>query len=136
MILLLSAVAIPYLRAQRSRLPELSPEAVRGGLLQVRRTTEDEVISDFLKAEFFQPEFDPYRERFANWSLTLTSEATGSAEYGEPCCSAVEAGCGVSFPWIQSGGKLPYNPKTWHNCEFSLANNGAASHPAAFIFWT
>jgi len=66
MILLLIAVAIPFLKVQPSPLSELSAElAGRERLLQVRRTTEDEVIADFLKAEFFQPEFDPYRERFS-----------------------------------------------------------------------
>src|SRR6266705_2050955 len=72
MMLLLLAVSVPFFRAQREVLspqPELGipladafPSA--GAMRKVRRVSEDEVISEFLKSEFYQPEFDRYREQF------------------------------------------------------------------------
>jgi O-antigen/teichoic acid export membrane protein len=69
MMLLLLAVSIPFFRAQQEpanrqaeiRLPLPSPV---GSMRKVRRVTEEEVISEFLKSEFYQPEFDRYREQF------------------------------------------------------------------------
>ncbi len=72
MMLLLLAVSVPFFRAQREVLspqPEVGipladafPSA--GAMRKVRRVSEDEVISEFLKSEFYQPEFDRYREQF------------------------------------------------------------------------
>ena len=69
MMLLLLAVSIPFFRAQTetsNRQPEirvsLAPQT--GAMGKLRRVTEDEVISEFLKSEFYQPEFDRYREQF------------------------------------------------------------------------
>lgn len=63
MIVLLLAVSVPFLRAQRGMGAELVEGS--GSLVRVRPVKEEEVIAEFLKAEFYQPEFDPYRERFA-----------------------------------------------------------------------
>jgi hypothetical protein len=62
-IVLLLAVSVPFLRTQ-SR--ERRAEAWTSGLVRLRRTKEEEIIAEFLKAEFYQPEFDPYRGRFTN----------------------------------------------------------------------
>src|SRR5262249_23262798 len=60
MILLLVAVSVPFLRMQRAQ--EVSNSL--GRLAKLRRVREEEVISEFIKAEFYQPEFDPYREAY------------------------------------------------------------------------
>jgi O-antigen/teichoic acid export membrane protein len=60
MILLLVAVSVPFLRMQRAQ--EVSNSL--GRLAKLRRVREEEVISEFIKAEFYQPEFDPYREQY------------------------------------------------------------------------
>ncbi len=65
MILLLLAVSIPFVRAETARAREL--ELTRtANLNKIRLVEEDEVIAEFLKAEFYQPEFERYRERFSN----------------------------------------------------------------------
>ena len=64
MILLLVAVSVPFLRAQRKREAEMA-QSSNSRLERLRRVQEEEVISEFLKAEFYQPEFDPYRDRYA-----------------------------------------------------------------------
>jgi hypothetical protein len=65
MILLLLAVSIPFILAERSRVREVELAAT-GALNRIRPVEEDEVIAEFLKAEFYQPEFDQYRKRFCN----------------------------------------------------------------------
>jgi O-antigen/teichoic acid export membrane protein len=65
MILLLLVVSIPFLRWQRSHAVEAAATVGGSALTRLRRAHEDEVIAEFLKAEFYQPEFDPYRERFS-----------------------------------------------------------------------
>src|SRR5262249_7409423 len=60
MILLLVAVSVPFLRMQRAQ--EVSNSL--GRLAKLRRVREEEVISEFIKAEFYQPEFDPDREAY------------------------------------------------------------------------
>ena len=66
MIVLLLMVSIPFLRAQSSSR-QLAPQVLSsssGSLIRVQRVREEEVIAEFLKSEFFQPEFDRYREQF------------------------------------------------------------------------
>ena len=65
MMLLLLMVSIPFLRAQSATNREIGPlVAESGGLRRIRRVAEEEVIAEFLKSEFFQPEFERYREQF------------------------------------------------------------------------
>jgi len=66
MLALLLAVSVPFWQeisapADESAMPLTSP-----GFLKVREVTEHKVIAEFLRAEFYQPEFDPYREEVAN----------------------------------------------------------------------
>ena len=61
MVLLLVAVSVPFIRSQAARERDLlSGEP----LIKVRKVQEEEIISEFVKAEFYQPEFDPYREQY------------------------------------------------------------------------
>jgi O-antigen/teichoic acid export membrane protein len=62
---LLLCEAVPFLRveARRQRGIPLAAQ-LRGGLTRLRRVTADEAIAEFLKGEFYQPEFDTYREWF------------------------------------------------------------------------
>ena len=72
MMLLLLAVSVPFFRAQKAafspqleiRVPLSDAISSAGTMRKVRPVKEDEVISEFLKSEFYQPEFDRYREQF------------------------------------------------------------------------
>jgi O-antigen/teichoic acid export membrane protein len=66
MIFLLVAVSVPFVRAQNLRADEGAEVGGYRRLKKLRRVDEDEVVAEFLKAEFYQPEFDPYRDRFFN----------------------------------------------------------------------
>lgn len=66
MIFLLVAVSVPFVRAQRLGGGEVGEFAGHRRLKKLRVADEDEVIAEFLKAEFYQPEFDLYRKRFYN----------------------------------------------------------------------
>lgn len=60
---LLIAVTIPVLREKDDEVPEqtvLYPEPLK----RLRRVPEEEVIAEFLRSEFYHPEFDSYREDF------------------------------------------------------------------------
>ncbi len=61
MVLLLVAVSVPFIRSQAAREADLLPGEP---LIKVRKVQEEEIISEFVKAEFYQPEFDPYREQY------------------------------------------------------------------------
>lgn len=65
MLVLLVAVSVPFVRAQ-NRSGEASEFAQHRRLKKLRLIEEDEVLAEFLKAEFYQPEFDRYRDRFYN----------------------------------------------------------------------
>ena len=63
MLALLVTVSIPFLRA-RGRKSALTDELAYPQLRKLHRVSEQEVIAEFLRSEFYQPEFNPYRERF------------------------------------------------------------------------
>jgi O-antigen/teichoic acid export membrane protein len=64
---LLVWVSVPFLRAEVFRKSRLRLTArLQGGFTRMRRVTEDEAISEFLKGEFYQPEFDRYRDSFSD----------------------------------------------------------------------
>jgi O-antigen/teichoic acid export membrane protein len=64
---LLVWVSVPFLRAEVFRKSRLAWSArQQGGFARMRRVTEDEAICEFLKGEFYQPEFDHYRECFTD----------------------------------------------------------------------
>jgi O-antigen/teichoic acid export membrane protein len=67
MMMLLMAVSVPFFRAQ-TRAERVSQAAVLDSAvtLKLRSVAEDEAIAEFLKSEFYQPEFDRYRDRFAH----------------------------------------------------------------------
>ncbi|MGC2195663.1 MAG: oligosaccharide flippase family protein [Terriglobales bacterium] len=66
MVGLLLAVSVPFWPGIvfSSNDPLASSSSV--GFVKVRRASEPEVIAEFLRAEFYQPEFDRYRERYAD----------------------------------------------------------------------
>jgi len=72
MTTLLICVSIPFLRTQltsRTRfVPELASRVgIRPvGIRKIARVAEAEVIAEFLKSEFYQDEFDRYREAFSD----------------------------------------------------------------------
>ncbi len=62
MLALLLLVSLPFLRARQNEPPM---EEAPWGLVKMKRVEEDEVIAEFLKSEFFQPEFSHLRETFS-----------------------------------------------------------------------
>jgi len=80
MLGLLLAVSLPFIPEiisddDKSFLSAKLPEFVK-----VRRASEPEVIAEFLRAEFYQPEFDRYRDEFGGLvaDTDLTSERQNS----------------------------------------------------------
>jgi len=65
MVGLLLAVSVPLWPQLFPAEAEPNDRALPGGLVKIRSVAEAEVIAEFLKAEFYQPEFDPYRDKFA-----------------------------------------------------------------------
>ncbi len=65
MLGLLLAVSLPFWPEIISTSYESLDFAGPLGFVKIRRVSEPEVIAEFLKAEFYQPEFDPYREKYA-----------------------------------------------------------------------
>jgi O-antigen/teichoic acid export membrane protein len=61
MVLLLVAISVPFIRSQAAREAN---SALAEPMVKVRKVSEEEVIAEFVKAEFYQPEFDPYREKY------------------------------------------------------------------------
>lgn len=61
MSVLLFVVAVPFLRKIRGRSAELQPVEL-AGIRRLRRVTEDEVIAEFLKNDFQNPEFRNYHQ--------------------------------------------------------------------------
>jgi O-antigen/teichoic acid export membrane protein len=65
MVLLLVTVSIPFIRSERIITQRVVTRALAGsGMHRIRLVKEDEVISEFLRSEFYHPEFDDYREHF------------------------------------------------------------------------
>ncbi|HZR57536.1 MAG TPA: hypothetical protein VFA74_11730 [Terriglobales bacterium] len=63
MLVLLLVVSLPFLRAQSASLSTVNKFS-GSSITKIRRATEDEVISEFLKSEFYQHEFNEVREAF------------------------------------------------------------------------
>lgn len=64
MLGLLLVVSVPLWREIIGSSDERLETAIPSGLVKVRPVSEHEVIAEFLKAEFYQPEFDRYRTQF------------------------------------------------------------------------
>jgi hypothetical protein len=58
---LLAVVTIPLFREPGESEP--SP-AISGSLQRLRPVPEEEIVAEFLRGEFYHPEFDPYRQDF------------------------------------------------------------------------
>jgi hypothetical protein len=62
MALLLATVSVTFLRSQAARRRSVVNHGIgRRTLSKIRRVSEDEVIAEFLKSEFYFPEFEEYR---------------------------------------------------------------------------
>jgi MFS family permease len=59
---LLAVVTIPLLRKQDEAVDTLP--ATSQSFLRLRPVPEEEIIAEFLRSEFYHPDFDPYREDF------------------------------------------------------------------------
>jgi len=63
MLLLLTCVLVPFLRLKTVDIAEPVQRADRPQILKLWRLSEEEVIAEFLKNEFYQPEFHRYWQR-------------------------------------------------------------------------
>ena len=63
MLVLLTCVAVPFLRLKPVERTEPAQPAEASQILKLRRPSEDEVIAEFLKNEFYHPEFHRYWQR-------------------------------------------------------------------------
>lgn len=62
---LLAAVIIPILQGKdESEIPLGVPLEASSPLRRLRRVREEEIVAEFLRSEFYHPEFDPYRSKF------------------------------------------------------------------------
>ncbi len=66
MLALLFAVSVPFWAEIASSSEDTSVPPLSSGFFKVREVSEHEVISEFLRAEFYQPEFDRYRKAVGN----------------------------------------------------------------------
>jgi O-antigen/teichoic acid export membrane protein len=73
MVVLFIAAALPFFRIRKRRTPaqaaalELVEASTSTGMKRIRRVAEAEVISEFLRNEFYHPEFQHDRGRFQQW---------------------------------------------------------------------
>ena len=65
MVGLLLAVTIPLWSEIRNTTADTWVQSAGFAFSKIRPASEPEVIAEFLRAEFYQPEFDPYRSDFA-----------------------------------------------------------------------
>jgi O-antigen/teichoic acid export membrane protein len=63
MLLLLACVLVPFLRLESVPSSEFTAEEKMAPILKRRLLSEDEVIAEFLKNEFYHPEFHRYWQR-------------------------------------------------------------------------
>lgn len=66
MLGLLLAVSLPFWQEITLSSDDPYVPLVSGGFAKLRQVSEHEVISEFLRAEFYQPEFDRFREQVAD----------------------------------------------------------------------
>jgi O-antigen/teichoic acid export membrane protein len=64
MVLLLVVVAAPFLLKARRAAPEAKVAPKYSSIRKVRPVSEDEVIAEFLRSDFHNPEFAEYQEAF------------------------------------------------------------------------
>jgi len=66
MVALLAVVAVPFLRNALSHVPDETADLDLDRLRLIRRVSEDEVIAEFLKNDFHNPEFEEYQKSLAS----------------------------------------------------------------------
>jgi hypothetical protein len=78
MLGLLLAVSLPFWQEITLSSEDPYVPLVSGGFTKVRQVSEHEVISEFLRAEFYQPEFDRYREQVGD--IVFNADLTDARE--------------------------------------------------------
>lgn len=79
MTLLLFMVSIPFLRVEILRKTSAGAAPfLSGSVMKIRRVTEDEAISEFLRSEFYQTEFVGYRETF--WDIVHRPDLSNASD--------------------------------------------------------
>lgn len=78
MLGLLLAVSLPFWQEITFASDEPYVPLVSGGFTKLRQVSEHEVISEFLRAEFYQPEFDRFREQVAD--IVFNADLSDSRE--------------------------------------------------------
>jgi O-antigen/teichoic acid export membrane protein len=63
MLLMLACVSVPFIRLQSLAVPELALEVGKPPILKRRPIGEAEVLAEFLRNEFYHPEFHRYWQR-------------------------------------------------------------------------
>ena len=119
MLALLVTVSIPFLRA-RGRKSALTDEIAYPQLRKLHRVSEPEVIAEFLRSEFYQPEFNPTANASKRLSPTRISTMPGKTRFGARFCSAGEDACGASCPSTRIGGKS--------SCKMTMCRGCACFH--------
>ena len=80
MTALLACVVVPFVRFGAIEAEELIAVGTLANLTKLRRVSEDEVIAEFLRNEFYHPEFNQYWQRLEK--LVLTPDLTDQWENG------------------------------------------------------
>jgi hypothetical protein len=66
MLALLLLVSVPFVRAAALPRHDHADLGLDSGLKKIRKVEENEAIAEFLRSEFYQPEFSRFREPFAD----------------------------------------------------------------------
>jgi hypothetical protein len=101
---LLAVVAFPLFRNQDEAVD--TSTAPSRPFPRLRPVPEEEIIAEFLRSEFYHPDFDPYRQDFKHLVDMPISSILMKIPFGEHCCSGGEGVCGVNCLPVRSGGRL------------------------------
>ena len=80
MTVLLACVVVPFVRFEGVEAEEFVDSGPSANLTKLRRVSEDEVIAEFLRNEFYHPEFHRYWQRLE--ALVLTPDVTDQWQNG------------------------------------------------------
>ena len=102
---LLLAVTVPILRDKEEE-KEAAPAPPLEPLKRLRPVGEEEIIAEFLRSEFYHPEFDIYRRDFTNLVSIPTSTIPRRICVRRALLSAAGDACGANCLQVWSGGRL------------------------------
>ena len=78
LVLMVGLVLVVSAPLFRNRISALEAAGAANGMRKVRRISEDEVLSEFLKNEFYEKQYDPFREKVGR--LVYSPDLTSSRE--------------------------------------------------------